>query len=81
MGVWNGSQRMWDSFQTLALMPKNLPFIVFGTLATYVYIKPAYTHACMHTQSLGFRGLYFIHKRVIFFIKTFLKSIDNLIGP
>ena len=32
MGVWNVSQTLWDSFQTLYLMLKNLSFIVSGTL-------------------------------------------------
>ena len=32
MGVWNGSQTMWDLFQTLVFNAKNLSFIVFETL-------------------------------------------------
>ena len=26
-GVWNGSQMMWDSFQTSAIIAKNLHFL------------------------------------------------------
>ena len=27
--VWNGSQTMWDSFQTLAVIVENLHFLCF----------------------------------------------------
>ena len=32
MGVWNGSQTMWDSFQTSVFNAENLSFIVSETL-------------------------------------------------
>ena len=31
-GVWNGSQKMWDSFQTSVFNAKNLPFVIYRTL-------------------------------------------------
>ena len=40
MGVWNGSQTMWDLFQNSNFNAKNLPFIISRTL-TCVCI-------CMH---------------------------------
>ena len=49
--VWNGSQTMWDSFQTSALMEKNLPFIVSGTLACAR--MPVYVYACMKHAHAG----------------------------
>ena len=45
MGVWNGSQVMWDSFQNPKFNVETLPFIVYGTL-TCVYM-PVYAYACM----------------------------------
>ena len=32
IGVWNGSQTMWDSFQTSVFNAENLTFVVFRTL-------------------------------------------------
>ena len=45
MGVWNGSQVMWDSFQNPNFNVETLSFIVYGTL-TCVYM-PVYAYACM----------------------------------
>ena len=73
MGVWNGSQMMWDSFQNISLMQKNLSFIVSGTLACicmpvygYACIKHAYAgleqacaYAYMRMHALVFLGLNF----------------------
>ena len=46
-GVWNGSQTMWDSFQTSAIITKNLPFYVSETLAAYVEV-------CLRTHALAY---------------------------
>ena len=45
LGVWNGSQTMWDSLQTSALLHKNLSFIVSETLACVC--MPVCAYACM----------------------------------
>ena len=63
------------------------PSCVCRFMLVYVYIKPMYASPCLCTQAEGFFGLYFpkidlfAHKKVIFSILTFLKSICNLIGP
>ena len=44
MGVWNGSQTIWDSFQTSVINVKNLSFIVSGTLH-------ARTSLCLHVHA------------------------------
>jgi len=36
MGVWNGSQTIWDSFQTSVFNTENLPFIVSRTLHVHL---------------------------------------------
>ena len=68
IGVRNGSQMMWDLFQTSALMQKNLSFIVFGTQAcvrklvyanacikhAHTGLKHACAYTCMSTHALGF---------------------------
>ena len=61
---------------------ENLSFIVFGTLAcvrklvyAYTYIKLAYAHLRVFMTFIFQKLLYFVHKRVIFSIKTFLKSL------
>ena len=41
IGVWGGSQTMWDSFH-MNLCAKSFPFIVFGTLDACAYPKYAY---------------------------------------
>ena len=79
MGVWNGSQRMWDSFQTSHLMLKNLFFIVFGTLACMW--RPLYVYTCIRPVYAAWGHAYFpkidlfAHKKFIFSILIFLKSI------
>ena len=70
MGVWNGSQTMWDSFQTSHLMLKNFPFITLACVRrpVYAYVCMRHAHAtlgnactytCMHMRALGFLGLNF----------------------
>ena len=62
IGIWNGSQTMWDSFQISVFNAKNLPFLVF--------LKP-YLHAqtlvcvrrllgCVHKFMLAYAGLGFL---------------------
>ena len=46
MGVWNDSQTMCDSFQTLVFNGENLPFYVSETLA-------AYADLCLHMQCVA----------------------------
>ena len=49
IGVWNGYQMMWDSFQTSALMHKSLTFIFSGTLACAHRFR-----ACMHIRMYAY---------------------------
>ena len=49
-GVWNGSHMMWDSFQTSAIVAKNLSFLCFWkpscirrNVLAYACFGPAYT--------------------------------------
>ena len=73
---------------------KNLSFIASRTLAMYtgpcmhMHTSNLHMHMCIYVRSLRIsvafifqKQLYFIYKRIIFFIKTFFKSIHNLIGP
>ena len=89
MRVWNSSQTISDSFQTLVLMQKkNLFFIVSGTLAC-VHMHEACVHRsgeCVrihmsvytcHKVFMAFffqKQFYLVHKRVILSVKTFFKS-------
>ena len=73
MGVWNSSQMMWDSFQNISLMQKNLSFIVSRTLTcicmpvygyacikhAYVGLEQACVYAYMRMHALVFLGLNF----------------------
>ena len=48
IGVWNDSQTMWDSFQTLALMQKNC---LFMSLKPYIRAQDqAYMRMIMATR-------------------------------
>ena len=46
-GVWNGSQTMWDSFQTLDIIAENLHFHASETLV-------AYADVCLCTHALAY---------------------------
>ena len=93
MEVWNGSQTMWDSFQNLTLVQKNLTFIVSRTLAcahmpVYVYVCMKHAHAglehacvyaCMRMHALGFLWPFF-SKNSLFSSQTsyiFLKRFSS----
>ena len=45
-GIWNGSQMIWDSFQTSVIIAENLHFYVYETLV-------AYAGVCMRTHALA----------------------------
>ena len=40
--VWNGSQMMWDSFQTSAIIAENLHFLCFSNPSCVRRSMPAY---------------------------------------
>jgi len=85
--VWNGSQMMWDSFQTLALMQKTCLFMLLEPYMctqdwSCVHMHNVYARrlilecACQGLPWLYFSKNRFIYSlKVIFFILTFLKSI------
>ena len=84
MRVWNGSQTMWDSFQTFVFNAENLPLIVSRTLHERASLCMHHGHArrLIPTRiGRGFSWLYLSKNRficslkVIFSILTFLKSI------
>ena len=87
-GVWNGSQMMWNSFQILAIIAENLPFLCFLNPSYICRTVPMYAGFGPHTQAAAHvRGpmatLVFLFskidfcllKKVIFSILTLLKSI------
>ena len=45
IGVWNGSQTMWDLFQNPNFNAENLPFIISRTLTCVC--MPVYAYACI----------------------------------
>ena len=79
-GVWNGSQMMWDSFQTSAIIAENLHFLCLWN-PSYVCMSVP-THACfgLHTQAAAHvRGLRAI--LVILFPKIDFCSFKRLYFP
>ena len=52
IGVWNASQTMWDSFQTLVLMQKTFIFYVSETIHTRIGLS-------LHVHANGFPSLNF----------------------
>jgi len=73
MGVWNGSQMMWDSFQTSNLMQKLsfhsfwnpsmrfMPMYVYACMElAYVDLEHPYAYTCLRTHDLGFPWPYFL---------------------
>ena len=97
IGVWGGSQTMWDSFYT-DLCAKIFPYIVFWN-PNYVcilgYVLSMHTHGlsvhtnvhvCVRTlrvsSSLYFQKIVlFFQKQFYIFHKYFLKSIFTRLGP
>ena len=49
--VWNGSQTMWDSFQTSAIIVENLPFSCFWNPSCVRRSVPAYAYFGPCTQT------------------------------
>ena len=61
IGVWNGSQTMWDSFQTSIFNTENLSFIglwnptcVHRLMLAYASFNAAYVGSCLRMQAEGF---------------------------
>ena len=78
--VWNGSQTMWDSFQTSVIIAKNFPFLCLWNLGSVHKSVPAYACFDPRTQAAahicGPRATF-----VILFPKIDFCSIKRLYFP
>ena len=61
MRVWNGSQTMWDSFQTFVFNAKNLSLIVSKTLhkRAGLCLRAHASWSCTHVDSCARRSRVF----------------------
>ena len=79
--VWNGSQMMWDSFQTSAIIAENLHFLCFSNpscvhrsvpaYACFSLRMPAHVHGLIATLVILFPKFFFSNlKCYIFYFNT-----------
>ena len=78
IGVWNSSQKMWDSFQTSVFNAENLPFLCLWNPTCVHRLVPAMqalrlrtpVHACVRRLRVFF-GLYFPKNIFFYSLKSY----------
>ena len=83
-GVWNGSQTMWDSFQTSAIIKENLHFPYFWNPSYVRRNVLVYTYFGPHTQAIDYiRGpvatlVFYFEKEIFAYLKGYIFHLNTL---